>query len=62
MRIMNESQKAIATFKDKLVEFKFDLLPKNFEELTAEIEKEFGNFEIEQDFDIQSNLVNPNLP
>jgi hypothetical protein len=52
-RIIGESKIALESFELKLVQFKIDLLPKQFDELRDEIKKIFGNFEIELEFNLE---------
>lgn len=51
-RIRREIEKAIEIFENKLTDFKNYLFPKKFELFRAEIEKEFGKFEIDPAFDL----------
>jgi DNA repair exonuclease SbcCD ATPase subunit len=48
-RIKNESEKAIIRFENKLIDF----IPKRLEKFKHEIEKDFGEFEIDSPFHIR---------
>jgi hypothetical protein len=51
-RIKNESEKAIEDFEIKLVEFKINLFSTRFLKFQDEIEKDFGEFEFDSNFEL----------
>jgi hypothetical protein len=53
VRIKSESKKAIESLENKFIELKRYLFPKRFDEFRAEIESDFGEFKIDQKFDLQ---------
>jgi hypothetical protein len=52
-RIKSESEKAIKSFGIKLTQLKIDFLSKRFDEFRAEIENDFGFFDIDPVYDLR---------